>query len=54
MCAKYGPIGAPWTTIFSDQQLEFFIKIEHKYPLLHHCNNHYKAESIAFSDYSHW
>jgi hypothetical protein len=54
LCNKYGPIGVPWTTISPDRQLEFYIKIEAKYPLLRLCENHYKAESISFSDYSHW
>jgi hypothetical protein len=35
-------------------QLEFFIKIEAKFPILRLCDNHYKAESIMFSDYLHW
>jgi hypothetical protein len=35
-------------------QLELFIKIEAKFLILRLCDNHYKAESIAFSDYSHW
>jgi hypothetical protein len=54
LCNKYGPIGAPWTTISPDRQLEFYIKIEAKYPLLQLCENHYKAKSISFSNYSHW
>ena len=54
ICDKYGPIGAPWTTISPARRLEFYVKIENKYPLLRHCDNHYKAESIAFCDYSHW
>jgi hypothetical protein len=54
MCDKHGPIGAPWTTISPNRQQEFFLKIEHKYPLLRLCENHYKAECVSFSDYSHW
>ena len=54
ICDKYGPIGAPWASISPPHRLEFYVKIENKYPLLCHCDNHYKAESIAFCDYSHW
>lgn len=42
------------TTISPERQLKLFVKIEHKFPLLCHCDDHYKAESIAFFDYSHW
>ena len=54
LCDKYGPIGSPWSTVSPKHQLEFYLKIEAKFPLLRLCENHYKAESIAFSDYSHW
>jgi hypothetical protein len=54
MCKRFGPIGALWTTISPTWQLEFHIKIEAKYPILWLCENHYKADTIAFSDYSHW
>ena len=42
------------TTISLDRQLEFYVKIEEKFPILRLCEYHYKAETIAFSDYSHW
>lgn len=54
ICDKYGPIGSPWTSISPKHQLEFYIDIEAKHPNLRLCEDHYKAESIAFSDYSHW
>ena len=54
LCHRYGPIGAPWSTISPDRQLEFYIKIEEKFPILRLCEHHYKAETIAFADYSHW
>jgi hypothetical protein len=54
MCDKHGPIGVPWTTISPDRQLEFYVRIKAKHPFLWLCENHYKAESISFSDYSHW
>ena len=54
LCDKYGPIGSPWSTVSPKHQLEFYLKIEAKFPLLRLCKNHYKAESIAFSNYSHW
>lgn len=47
---------ATWRTLddnLPDRQLEFYFKIEAKYPLLRLCENHYKAELIPFSDYSH-
>jgi hypothetical protein len=37
-----------------NRQLEFYIRIEAKHPFLRLCENHYKSESISFSDYSHW
>jgi hypothetical protein len=54
MCDRFGPIGVLWTTISPTWQLKFYVKIEAKYPLLWLCENHYKADTIAFSDYSHW
>ena len=54
MCERYGPIGAPWTTISPNRQMEFYVKIEDKFPILRLGENHYKADTIAFSDYSHW
>jgi hypothetical protein len=52
-CEK-GTIRSLWTTISPMQQLEFYLKMEAKFPLLRLCKDHYKAETIAFSDYSHW
>ena len=54
MCERFGPIGAPWTTISPNRQMEFYGKIEDKFPILWLGENHYKADTIAFSDYSHW
>ena len=54
LCNRYGPIGAPWSTISLDRQLEFYIKIDEKFPILCLCEHQYKAETIAFADYSHW
>ena len=34
--------------------MEYWLDIEAKYPILQFCDNHYKANSIAISDYSHW
>ncbi|KAF8264151.1 hypothetical protein EI94DRAFT_1806201 [Lactarius quietus] len=39
---KYGDIGSLWTTD------------EDKFPLLRLCNDHYKALTITYADYSHW
>ncbi len=54
LCNKYGPIGAPWTSVSPTHQMEYWLDIEAKYPILRFCDNHYKANSIAISDYSHW
>ena len=54
LCDKYRPIGSPWSTVSPKHQLKFYLKIEAKFPLLWLCENHYKAESTAFSNYSHW
>ena len=54
MCERFGPIGAPWTTISPNRQMEFYGKIKDKFPILQLGENHYKADTIAFSDYSHW
>ena len=54
LCDKHGPMGSPWTLISPTCQLKYYLKIEAKYPILRLCENHYKAESIAFTDYSHW
>ena len=54
MCERFGPIGAPWTTISPNCQMEFYVKIEAKFPILWLSENHDKADTIAFSDYSHW
>src|SRR6266702_623916 len=34
--------------------MEYWLDIEAKYPILQFCDNHYKANSIPISDYSHW
>ena len=47
-------IGAPWSSIDPTHQMKFIVEIEAKFPLLRLCDNHYKAESIAYTDYSHW
>ncbi|KAF8268672.1 hypothetical protein EI94DRAFT_1800193 [Lactarius quietus] len=54
LCKKYGDVGSPWTNVSPNYQLEFFIKMEHKFPLLRLCDGHYKTEAVAFADYSHW
>ncbi|KAF8264138.1 hypothetical protein EI94DRAFT_1703485 [Lactarius quietus] len=54
LCKKYGDIGLPWTNVSPNYQLEFFVKMEYKFPLLHLCNGHYKTEAVAFNDYLHW
>ena len=54
MCERFGPIGVPWTTISPNHQLEFYVKLEAKFPILQLSENHQKANTIAFSDYSHW
>ena len=35
-------------------KLEFCLRVEAKFPLLRFCSNHYKANAIAISDYTHW
>ncbi|KAF8267181.1 hypothetical protein EI94DRAFT_1701207 [Lactarius quietus] len=54
LCKKYGDVGLPWTNVSPNYQLEFFVKMEYKFPLLHLCDGHYKTEAVAFADYSHW
>ncbi|KAF8259066.1 hypothetical protein EI94DRAFT_1707417 [Lactarius quietus] len=54
LCKKYGDVGSPWTNVSPNYQLEFFVKMEHKFPLLRLCDGHYKTEAVAFADYSHW
>jgi hypothetical protein len=54
MCKDHGPMGLPWTKIPAKQRVEFCIKLESKFPVLHLCADHYKANTVATSDYSHW
>ena len=48
------PIGGPWGKVSPRHQLQYFLRIEAKYPILRLCENHYKAESIPHRDYTHW
>ncbi|KAF8273897.1 hypothetical protein EI94DRAFT_1794924 [Lactarius quietus] len=50
---KYGDIGSPWTTVSPTPQLNFCLRMEDKFPLLHLCDDHYKALTIVYTDYSH-
>ena len=54
MSKKYGSMNLPWTSVSTDRQLEFWIKLEREYPFLRLCAHHYKANAIATSDYTHW
>ena len=56
MCKRFGLIEAPWTwtTISPTRQLEFYVKIKAKFPILWLGENHYKADTITFLDYLHW
>ena len=54
LCDKYGPIGCPWSSVAPRYQREYWRRIEAAYPVLRLCDGHYKADSIPFSDYSHW
>ena len=48
------PMGSPWTSVSAAHQQEFYRLMEAKYPFLHFCKCHYKADAIAHEDYSHW
>ncbi|KAH9011116.1 hypothetical protein EDB84DRAFT_1569964 [Lactarius hengduanensis] len=54
MCKKYGRLGLPWGRVGSERHREFWRRIEAKYPVLLLCDSHYKANSIATQDYTHW
>ena len=54
MSKKYSSMSLPWSSILPEQQLEFWIKLECEFPLLCLCAHHYKANTIATSDYTHW
>ncbi|KAF8266984.1 hypothetical protein EI94DRAFT_1701346 [Lactarius quietus] len=47
-------IGAPWRDIPAFFQQTFYKHIESKFFFLQLCENHYKADAIAFADFSHW
>ncbi|KAF8260471.1 hypothetical protein EI94DRAFT_1706264 [Lactarius quietus] len=51
---KYGDIGSLWMTVSPTPQLDFCLRMEDKFPLLCLCDDHYKALTIAYADYSHW
>ena len=54
MCNKHGPIGLPWTSVLPKYRQLYWQKIEALFPILWFCDAHYKADSIAISDYTHW
>jgi hypothetical protein len=54
MCKDHGPMGLPWTKIPAKRRVEFCIKLESKFLVLRLCTDHYKANTVATSDYSHW
>lgn len=54
LCDANGPIGGPWRKVSPRHQLQFYLRIEAKHSILRLCDNHYKAESIATCDYTHW
>jgi hypothetical protein len=54
MAKKHGDLGLPWGHVSPTHKLEFWLRVEAKFPLLRFCSNHYKANAIATSDYTHW
>ena len=54
MSNKYRSMSLLWSSILPEQQLKFWIKLEHKFPFLCMCAHHYKANMVAMSDYTHW
>ncbi len=54
MYEKYGAFGHPWKNVTPKYQEEFWNEIEAKFPVLRLCDSHYKADSFATTDYSHW
>ena len=54
MAKKRGDLGLPWGCVSLMHKLEFCLRVEAKFPLLRFCSNHYKANTIATSDYTHW
>jgi hypothetical protein len=54
MCYEYRPMGLLWSSVPVKRRLEFWLKLKNEYPLLRLCTNHYKADSVAIEDYTHW
>jgi hypothetical protein len=54
MSKDYGPMGLPWTKIPAKRRVEFCIKLKSKFPVLHLCADHYKANTVATSNYTRW
>ena len=54
MSKKYGSMGLPWSSVLPERQLEFWLRLERKFPLLRLCAHHYKANAVATLDYTHW
>lgn len=54
MSEDYGPMGLPWTSVLAKRRLDFWLRLERVHPFLRLCANHYKADAITTSDYTHW
>jgi hypothetical protein len=54
MSDEHRPMGLPWKSVHTKHCLEFWLRLEHMYPFLHLCANHYKADAVATEDYTHW
>jgi hypothetical protein len=54
MSKDYGPMGLPWTKIPAKRRVEFCVKLESKFPVLCLCTDHYKANTVATSNYTCW
>ena len=47
-------MGLPWLDILVKHCFEFWLRLEHLYPFLHLCTNHYKVDTVMACDYTQW
>ncbi|KAH8989749.1 hypothetical protein EDB92DRAFT_1817051 [Lactarius akahatsu] len=51
---KYKTLPPTWMNFTPAMQMEFYLDIESQFPFLRLCEDHYKAQKIGTTDYSHW
>ncbi|KAI0260694.1 hypothetical protein BC834DRAFT_846023 [Gloeopeniophorella convolvens] len=51
---RAGYMQSPWSTVENKYKNQYYALMEDEFPFLRLCARHYKCDTIAHTDYSHW